>query len=170
MRRFLYLLPALSATVWGAEPAPLPEAPWLEEALQRSRSIMACLAQDRSLVLPVLDFLGKPEPVENSAGDQAPTEFEPPTEGESVVQSDGGILFDADHRLVAYLDNVRVQDPRLQLRASQLLVVEFRKQELTNAQEGVQRRVQGEPESAARLDAPAEPPSGQPEAQSAEIV
>ena len=170
MRRFLYLLPALSATVWGAEPAPLPEAPWLEEALQRSRSIMACLSQDRSLVLPVLEFLGKPEPVENSAGDHAPAEFEPPTEGESVVQSDGGILFDADHRLVAYLDNVRVQDPRLQLRASQLLVVEFRKQELTNAQEGVQRRVQGEPGPVARPDAPAESPSGQPEAQAAEIV
>lgn len=161
MRKALCLIPAALAAAWGAEPAPLPEAPWLELALQRSLGIMEGLAQDRSLVLPALQFLGKPEPVENSAGDRAPAEMAPPAEGESVVLSDGGVLFDAEHRLVAYSDNVRVQDPRLKLHASQLLIVEFRKQQVDNAKEGVQDRIQRPDEAAAKSpatpDAPPEP-------------
>ncbi len=48
-----------------------------------------------------------------------------PDGDETVAVADGGMLFDANNQRVAYYHNVRVADPRLQLRCAESLLIQF---------------------------------------------
>lgn len=69
----------------------------------------------------VSDLLGEiPPPAED-----ADTSLPERSGSDTVAVADGGMIFDAANSRVAYINNVRLADPRLELRSSERLYIQF---------------------------------------------
>lgn len=89
---------------------------------------------------------------------------EPPP-GQSAAVADGGLIFDNARSCLAYLGNVRLNDPRLQLRAAHRLFIRLPKNEAQEAQATPAAAPQ--PTPAPNKPAPAAAPAATPEPQPA---
>lgn len=75
--------------------------------------------------------------------------------GKLVAVSDGGLVFDAEQSQLIYLRNVRANDARLRLRASEQLIIQLEKKATRDARKKVPQDVRSGSVSAERIIAPA---------------
>ncbi len=103
----------------------------------------------------VLHELGVPTPA--SAAGEPDRSLPEVVEGQSAAVSDGGLFFDAANSQLVYLDNVRLNDARVQLRAAHRLYIQLPKE-----QDGKEEEPGGKAATAptpAAANATAEPPT-----------
>lgn len=116
--------PQLSVLLILATVAPAPaESPTaiLPDMAQRMETLRSLHKDRQAAEADVIRYAGElPPPVEN------PDTSIPEREGtETVAVADGGMLFDANNSRVTYLNNVRVADPRMHVRCSDRLFIQF---------------------------------------------
>ena len=95
---------------------------WLQAAIDERQDSLRFFEENRrkvgELILSLTDT-----PTAPTAGPAA--EMPQAEEGETAVEADGGMLFDAAHARVVYLDNVRVTDSRLSMRCADRLFIQL---------------------------------------------
>ena len=80
------------------------------------------LAGDRTAANETItDLLGEVPPLAADADTSLPEQ----NGNDTVAVADGGMIFDAGNSRVAYINNVRLADPRLELRSSERLYIQF---------------------------------------------
>lgn len=127
---FTLLLP-----LWGVAVA----ADWLPAAMQEREESLSQLETARQQAEAELQALGFSTPAPAGADDSLPE-----NQGSGAVAvADGGVLFDARNSRLAYLDNVRVNHPLLQLKCRQRLYIQFPGQALKEGQEHARDAVKG---------------------------
>ncbi len=142
-----FLIPA--AAFAAAEDIP---TPWYPSAAEGCGALADEVMDTTKVVDAVLGELGvTPTPVDGNRDISLP-EVE---EGQSAAVSDGGMFFDAAHSRLAYLDNVRLNDARVQLRAAHRLYLQLPKEQTQKEADEVGEQV------IHPADAPAAKPAAQ---------
>lgn len=98
------------------------EEPWLESALQEREATLQFFAENRKRVDETILQLIDEIPAPSEQQDTSMPEGEP---GETVAEADGGMLFDVVNARMVYINNVRVNDPRLQMRCADRLYIQL---------------------------------------------
>ncbi len=125
LRAVLYLLAAVSAS--AATPPELQRA--MEERMQTLQELQLNRQATDEAIISLIGSL--PTPTET------PDTTMPERDGtDTVAVADGGMLFDANKSRLVYLNNVRVADPRMELRCEERLYIQF-PQKSKNETEGV---------------------------------
>lgn len=114
-----------------------PLVPWQSEAIQeRQASIHAirtiCKEVDELLLHLNVNDTPDTAALENSSMPQG-------APGETIAEADGGMLFDAAHSRITYINNVRVNDQRARLRCTRRLYVQLPQSTLNDRQDGAQQ-------------------------------
>lgn len=95
---------------------------WLQAAIDERQDSLRFFEENRRKVeeiLPTLTEAPLPTPA-------TPTEEMPQAEeGETAVEADGGMLFDAANARLVYLNNVRITDSRLSMRCADKLFIQL---------------------------------------------
>lgn len=149
------LLPPL----WGVAVA----ADWLPAAMQEREESLLQLETARQQAEAELQSLGlAPSPNMDVADDSLPENHG----NGAVAVADGGILFDARNSRLAYLDNVRVNHPLLQLKCRQRLYIQFPGNTLEDRQSQAKDAIKGSGRAAsdAKGKSPAEASPSAPKA------
>ena len=105
---------------------------WLEEAIQERESTLQFFAANREGTDRAINRLIDEIPAPAEAADTAMPEGEP---GETVAVADSGMLFDVLNARMVYINNVRVNDPRLRMRCSDRLYIQLPKETLDEGKE-----------------------------------
>ncbi|MBQ2379299.1 MAG: hypothetical protein II295_02795 [Akkermansia sp.] len=112
----------------------------LTAAADSPTALLADMSQRMETIKQLhLNRMEAEEAIKRFAGDiPAPlpnpdTSMPVPEGAETIAVADGGMLFDADNLRVTYINNVRVVDPRMQVRCSDRLYIQFPKK---TAEEG----------------------------------
>ena len=111
-------------------------APWQAQAIQESKDSIHSIRSVCKEVDEILLHLG----INDTPDEPALENRDMPTgkPGETVAEADGGMLFDAAHSRVTYINNVRVTDSRAKLRCIRRLYVQLPKSTLLQRQEEAQ--------------------------------
>ncbi len=146
----LLLLPLiLPAAAEEAAPAPPPataDAPQAEGAIASASRVDAALRELGAEAAPATGMADSPMP-------EAP-------EGQSIAVSDGGLFFDAANSQLVYLNNVRLCEARVRLRAANRLYIQL-------PNEG-EKKVAEEVQESASATVEASQPAPQPQHQASE--
>ncbi len=110
----LVLLPLILPAAATEQPSPAPAAPNADAAMGFAPQVDASLRELGAEIAPATAASDAPMP-------EAP-------EGQSVVVSDGGLFFDSGNSRLVYLNNVRLNDSRAQLRAANRLYIQLPRQ------------------------------------------
>lgn len=114
-------------------------ADWLPSAMQERERSMSELETARQQAERDFHSLGAPAPATPPSDDSMPDA----PDGGTVAVADGGILFDANNSRLAYLGNVRVHHPFVQLKCKQRLYIQFPNRTLKKGQEHAQDAIKG---------------------------
>ena len=133
MKLSLSVTTLLTCTAW-AENQPA----WLHEALSEREPTLQAFAETRrhvdSAIINLVDEI--PAPIEGA--DTTMPEGEP---GETIAVADGGMLFDVAKARMVYINNVRVNDPRLRLRCTDRLYIQLPADTLQEGEESAKDAV-----------------------------
>lgn len=111
----LFLLSAVLS--YGAE-----GASDINQLIAEREGTLSRLAEDRAAAhKTATDLLGELPPPTTDADTSLPER----SGSDTVAVADGGMIFDAGNSRVAYINNVRLADPRLELRSSESLFIQF---------------------------------------------
>lgn len=111
----LFLLSAVLS--YGAE-----GASDINQLIAEREGTLSRLAEDRAVAhKTATDLLGELPPPATDADTGLPER----SGSDTVAVADGGMIFDAGNSRVAYINNVRLVDPRLELRSSESLFIQF---------------------------------------------
>lgn len=119
MKRSLSVLALLPGVIQAQS-----QEAWLEIALQEREATLNTFAENRQRVDETLLRLIDEIPAQTENADETLPEGEP---GETVAVADGGMLFDVVNARMVYINNVRVNDPRLQMRCADRLYIQLPK-------------------------------------------
>lgn len=123
----------LTCTVW-AEAQPQ----WLQEAISEREPTLNFFAENRKRVDAAIVNLIDELPAPSETPDTSMPIGEP---GETVAVADGGMLFDVANARMVYVNNVRVSDPRIQLRCSDRLYIQLPEQTLDDGEKSAKDAV-----------------------------
>lgn len=111
----LFLLSAVLS--YGAE-----RASDINQLIAEREGTLSRLAENRAAAhKTATDLLGELPPPATDADTSLPER----SGSDTVAVADGGMIFDAGNSRVAYIHNVRLADPRLELRSSESLFIQF---------------------------------------------
>ena len=136
MKLSLSVLSILCSCAWAGT-----HAEWLQEALAEREPTLRFFEENRKRVdetiLSLIDEI--PAPVEN-----ADTGLPEGAEGETVAIADGGMLFDVANARMVYINNVRVTDPRLNMRCTERLYIQLPQKTLDDGKKSAEDVIKAE--------------------------
>lgn len=121
----------VTAIITGCTLATAQES-WLEAAIQEREATLQFFAANREGSDRAINRLIDEIPAPTEAADTTMPEGEP---GETVAVADSGMLFDVLNARMVYINNVRVNDPRLRMRCSDRLYIQLPKETLDEGKE-----------------------------------
>lgn len=126
---------------------------WVAAAVSEREATLQFFAKNRELVdaaiLSLVDEL--PQPSADASSD-----FPEGEAGETVAESDGGMLFDVANARMVYLNNVRVTDPRAKLRCAERLYIQLPMETLNEGKQEAVNSVTPQQGEETTPDTPAE--------------
>lgn len=155
MRRSLFLLLFSALLLPAAAEEGAPHRPaWPEHTLQQAHRIVATWEHEARGVEAEFPAMGLELPADSPADAQADETTE-----DTVVTCSKAMLFDAAGNNVVYIGNVRVNDPRLSLRAAKRLFIRLPHRELKRTEQEARSSLSAMSDSSPHLGAaaPAEP-------------
>ncbi len=121
---------------------PLPE--WLTTAIQERESTLQAFEANRHKANETLKSLTD-ETADSPARADAP--IPESTDGETVVEADGGMLFDITNATLVYMGNVRVSDNRLRMRCAERLYIRLPQSTLNDGKKQASETIAPTPKS-----------------------
>ncbi len=128
---FIALLPSILGIAMATD--------WLPSAMQERERSLSELETARQQAERDFLSLGVPTPAISPSDDSMPDN----PGGGTVAVADGGIMFDANNSRLAYLGNVRVHHPLVQLKCKQRLYIQFPGKTVREGQEHAQDAFKG---------------------------
>lgn len=117
---------------------------WLQAAINERQDSLRFFEENRRKVEEALLTLTDTPPAPTAT----PTEEMPQAdEGETAVEADGGMLFDAANARLVYLDNVRITDSRLSMRCADKLFIQLPQSMLAEGKDKASQSIKGEEET-----------------------
>lgn len=141
MTRRRILLSLALAVFPAALAAPaVQDAPWLEKEVQTTEHALNAWLEESKGVAQEFKLLNLPEPQRAEAADDSLPESE---NGDAVAVCDGGLLFNAQSYDLVYVQNVRLREARLHLRAVNRLFIRIQQQMAEKGRDDVQEGATG---------------------------
>ena len=145
-RRSILLSVALAVLPASLAAPAVQDAPWLEKEVQTTEHALNAWLEESKGVAQEFKLLELPEPQRTAQADDSLPESD---NGDAVAVCDGGLLFNAQSYDLVYVQNVRLREARLHLRAANRLFIRIQQQVAEkgkgDVQESVTEAAEGKP-------------------------